>query len=87
MKEQDLIDELQRRAEAENGPKELGKPSRWWDAQPLRRRCPNDHVSTMVLKSEALGRCVCLKCRAPVYLTFPEDHDGPLEITKIENGG
>lgn len=79
LEESVLIKELQRRADREIGPKEHGIPSRWWDAHV--RRCCNDHVSTRVLKSEELGRDACLACRAPVYLTFPEDADGPLKLT------
>jgi hypothetical protein len=43
----------------------------------------NDHVSTFVLRSEALGRDACLaaKCRARLLLTFPEDRDGPLLVS------
>jgi hypothetical protein len=79
LKKSVLVEELQRRADREDGPKEHGVPSRWWDANV--RRCHNDHVSTMTLKSEKLGRNACLACRAPVHLTFPEDADGPLELT------
>ena len=53
----------------------LGKPGRWYDAHKL--RCANDHVSTRYLKSEERGN-LCLACMEPVYLTFPEDEDGPL---------
>ena len=74
------IEELQARlkaiGEAEGGPMFMGWPDRWWDAHT--RRCVNDHVSTMVLRSEELGRDACLACRAPVVLSFPEDRDGPL---------
>ena len=51
-------------------------PDRWWDT--FLRRCTNDHVSRMTLKSEALGRDACLACGAHVHMTFPEDRDGPL---------
>lgn len=56
---------------------ERGRPTRWWDAKG-HYRCPNEHVSTMLLKSELLGMDVCLACYEPVVLTFPEDVDGPL---------
>lgn len=63
---------------AEGGPFFLDRPERWLDDPHF--RCENGHVSTMVLKSEALGRDACLAggCRAPLHLTFPEDRDGPL---------
>lgn len=72
-------------ADAEDGPKFKGWPERWMDAG--LRRCINDHVSSFVLKSEALGRDACLAagCRAPLWLTFPEDHDGPLYV-QVEDG-
>ncbi len=80
----ELVNELKRRAAEEGGPEFWGWPDRWWDAH--LRRCPNDHVSSMVLSSEALGRDACLACRAQVFLTFPEDHDGPLEIRTPQGG-
>ena len=48
-------------------------PSDWWDNP--KWRCPNGHVSHVVLKSEAAGCNLCLACYLPVKLTFPEDHD------------
>lgn len=62
---------------AEGGEMFMGTPDRWFEGG--LRRCVNDHVSRMVLKSEALGRHACLACGAPVFMTFPEDKDGPLE--------
>ena len=54
----------------------LGAPDRWYEKP--RWRCPNDHVSTAYLKSEAARADLCLACYEPVRLTFPEDRDGPL---------
>lgn len=75
----DLRERLKVIAEAEGGPMFMGWPDRWYE-QGFLRRCENDHVSSMTLKSEALGRDACLAagCRAPVCITFPEDRDGPL---------
>ncbi len=69
---------LRQRARAEGGTTFHGWPDRWWDDYTV--RCANDHVSTRVLKSEGRGHDVCLACRAPVHLTFPEDQDGPLSL-------
>lgn len=49
----------------------MGIPDRWFDSP--RWRCENGHVSTTILKSEGLGHDACLKCRARVRITFPED--------------
>lgn len=84
LEESALVAELKRRAGQEDGPKENGIPDRWLDAH--LRRCPNDHVSSTVLKSEAQGRNACLACYAPVFLTFPEDKDGPLGLTDEQPG-
>lgn len=54
----------------------LGIPDRWYDVHKF--RCYNGHVSTMVLKSEALGGDACLECYSPVLMTFPEDEDDPV---------
>ncbi len=67
------LSEISRR---EGGKMFLGKPDRWY-ATPT-WRCSGDHVSRTFLKSEKLGCGLCLKCGAPVFLTFPEDADGPL---------
>lgn len=80
-KEKDLAATLKRLADAEPGPKFFGFPERWWEAH--KRRCPNDHVSRLVLKSERLGRDACLACSAHLYLTFPEDEDGPLRVAEF----
>jgi hypothetical protein len=61
----------------------LGKPYRWYEVHKL--RCINDHVSTRYLKSEERGN-LCLACMEPVYLTFPEDKDGPLWGHKLTGG-
>lgn len=74
-----LNDQLVAIARAEGGEQFLGWPDRWYDKPHW--RCINGHVSTMVIKSEALRRDACPKgqCFAPVHLTFPEDLDGPLQ--------
>lgn len=63
-------------AKFEGGMQFMGWPERWWGDH--RFRCPNDHVSTVVLKCETPPHSRCLACREPVYLTFPEDREGPL---------
>lgn len=75
---EELESKLKIIGEREGGPMFMGRPDRWWEAHT--RRCINDHVSRMVLKSEELGRDACLaaSCLAPLSLTFPEDVDGPL---------
>lgn len=73
----EVVSELRRRADAEGGPMFMGWPDRWY-AEGFLRRCENEHVSTMTLKSEALGRDACLACMGRVHMTFPEDVDGPL---------
>lgn len=66
-----------RRAEEATGVEMFMKiPDRWYEKP--RWRCQNDHVSVMYLKSEAAGRDLCLECYEPVYLSFPEDKEGPL---------
>jgi hypothetical protein len=52
----------------------MGVPDRWFEGKKF--RCVNGHVSTTLLKSEALGGTVCLSCQGHVMLTFPEDVDG-----------
>lgn len=75
---------LKKAAEAAAGAEMfLGTPDRWFE--PARWRCCNNHVSTAYLKSEAAGADLCLECYAPVYMTFPEDRDGPLN--QLEAGG
>jgi len=70
----ELRAELKKRGEAEGVPLFMGRPDRWWDRFTV--RCPNDHVSTSVLKTDRGD--ACLACFGPVTLTFPEDKDGPL---------
>lgn len=74
----ELVAALREYADAEGGPVFMRWPDRWWEV--AHWRCVNEHVSTMVLKSEELGRDACLAagCWAPLALTFPEDVDGPL---------
>lgn len=57
----------------EEGPFFMGVPERWLDDPTW--RCASGHVSKRYLKSEATGRDLCLACRAPVRLTFPEDRE------------
>lgn len=59
----------------ELGPRFLGLPERWYDEGP-KWRCETGHVSTRYLKCEEDGN-VCLACRKPIYLTFPEDEEAP----------
>lgn len=83
-----LVVSLRAIADAEGGPMFMGWPERWYDGGFL-RRCTNDHVSKMTLKSEALRRDACLArgCGyAPVHITFPEDRDGPL-VYPVQNDG
>jgi hypothetical protein len=55
----------------------MGKPDRWYE-QP-HWRCQTGHVTRMYLKKDP-GGSVCLTCGETVYLTFPEDVSGPLQI-------
>lgn len=70
---------LTRIAEAEcwtlGGPWFMGRPERWWEDPTW--RCQNEHVSKRYLGSEERGG-LCLACQEPVFLSFPEDVDGPL---------
>lgn len=61
----------------EPGPRFMGIPDRWYE-EPVRWRCENNHVSTMYLKTEEGARC--LGCGSRVWITFPEDRDGPSVI-------
>lgn len=45
----------------------LGIPDSWYEPRPL-FACENGHLSKMYLKSEALGRNVCLQCMKNVYI-------------------
>lgn len=79
MPEEDIfavVKRLEAIAAAEGGPMFMGWPDRWWEDHAW--RCTNDHVSTRILSSEMKGD-LCLACREPVTLTFPEDRDGPLD--------
>jgi len=83
---QSLGKALQNIADAEAGEKENGeifgtKPLRWWNDPHW--RCPNEHVSTVLYRSELMGR-VCMFCGKPVWLTFPEDVDGVLVLPVSE---
>ena len=44
----------------------MGNPDKWYD--PYTVCCINGHVSNRYLKSEALGKNVCLSCQEDVYL-------------------
>ena len=57
----------------ETGPLFMGLPDRWYDDPHY--RCPNGHISTTILKSEAKGCSCCLSCWEPVILTFSEDKE------------
>lgn len=72
-----MIEKLEAKAEEEGGKMFMGWPERWWDGGKF--RCENGHVSTTILKAEALGRDACLACHGRLTLTFPEDEDGALE--------
>lgn len=79
MSTQKLYEALQARRKAEEAAGQkmfLGIPDRWYED--AHWRCPNHHVSRVYLKSEAQGKDLCLKCFEPVFMTFPEDKDGPL---------
>lgn len=54
----------------------MGLPDRWYDPPGSKFRCPNGHISLMVLKSEARGGDLCLACLQFVILTHPEDTEG-----------
>lgn len=58
-----------------------GLPDRWLDDPTW--RCINRHVSKRYLSTSA-GDAVCFKCRADVWLTFPEDTD--VEDTDLPPG-
>lgn len=63
--------------EARQGaPMFLGKPDRWYAAGLW--RCENNHVSGRYLKTDAGAKCLAGGCRSFVWLTFPEDKEGPL---------
>ena len=72
----DLIARLISIGEAEGGPFFGSKPDRWYETPTW--RCYNDHVSSFYIGSEQPPYDRCPACREAVYLTFPEDRDGPL---------
>lgn len=55
----------------------MGAPDHWFENWKL--RCLDDHVTSFVIKSEAVGASLCPKCMEPLALTFPGDTDGPLK--------
>lgn len=56
----------------------LGIPDSWMESPGPRFRCPSDHVSRFVIKSDEGDRCpACLK---HVVMTFPTDVDGPFNV-------
>ena len=63
------------------GPSDGHVPTRW-EAQPT-WRCRNLHVSRKFTPAKR-DRKECVYCGAPVYLTFPEDHSGPLTSHRAE---
>ncbi len=78
---EDLKKELARleKIELDSGGEEfIGLPGRWLDPPGPKYRCPNEHVSKTILKSEKYGGALCLACHEFLFLTFPEDEDGPL---------
>lgn len=69
-----LQNRLKTIAKAEGGPWFLESLDRWLDDPHW--RCVSEHVSTRYLRTENGDKC--LACGGRVYLTFPEDRDGPL---------
>jgi hypothetical protein len=53
-------------------------PESWYDGG--RWRCPNGHISTMILRCESGIRDRCLGCHQPVMITFPQDEEGELAM-------
>lgn len=51
-------------------------PARWFERDKMKWRCLNDHVSD--IKEHPIHYTNCLGCGADVFITFPEDQDGPL---------
>ena len=77
----DTINEIGKREHAALGSEMFWDlvPCRWIDS--ITFRCPNDHVSKMILRCDDGGpRDRCLACHEPTNVTFPEDKDGPLDI-------
>lgn len=69
-----MVDNLKKIGEKEGGMMWFGLPDRWYEKPHW--RCINNHISTVYLKSESRGGCVCLACNEFVALTFPEDVEG-----------
>lgn len=61
----------------------MGHPDRWYEPPGPKWRCRNDHVSSHYLRTGPFGP-VCLGCpptgRSQLWLTFPEDKDGPIDV-------
>ena len=74
----DRLKEIAEREIASGAPAFMGKPDRWYESPHW--RCANDHVLDSYLKSDGLGDSVCFRCFETVYLTFPEDRDGELQV-------
>ena len=58
----------------------LGIPDRWYEKPGPKYRCENEHVSRTILIGDRGDRCMA--CDGPVMMTFPDDTDGPLDVTK-----
>lgn len=71
------------RAEVACGAKLVhGIPERWFEGGKF--RCEKGHVSTTNLLLERCVRAGREPCFSQVWLTFPEDEDGPLPVVAIE---
>jgi hypothetical protein len=55
---------------ADGGDIFMGIPDRWYDK--LTFVCQNGHISSMCLKSEALGDDVCMSCHEHIFICPPE---------------
>ena len=64
-----------------DGPRDGQAPARW-ELQPT-WRCRNFHVSRKFTTGKR-GHKECVFCGASLYLTFPEDHNGPLPSHRAE---
>lgn len=58
----------------------LGTPDFWYEKPGPKYRCKNEHVSDFVLKSEEKGCLLCLACMEKLFITFPFDKDGPVNL-------
>jgi hypothetical protein len=78
--------ELRARYKARGDRMFLGIPDDWYEKPGPKYRCQNGHVITGVHKSEVHGD-LCYKCGfdnlVSVYMTYPEDVDGPFDIDLI----